>query len=197
MNEVLIDGIKYIPITEATQIQIGKIREVLESQGYLSRSAIDQILREFKPKSKTKTKTKKVQKWKNNSVSPEKSFRYNSTHKHLFNIGRVLENGGIVYKKRKSPAQWNIQQAIVIRDYMNDDSTKDMTFKDVVDIEKRVKLSKILIRKIMYNIEYGDLTELIDKWRLKNLHEHNNRHNNKPLQNNPQKRKENGYGWVV
>ena len=191
MNEVLIDGIKYIPITEATQIQIGKIREVLESQGYLSRSAIDQILNEIKPKSEKP----KIQKWENHSVSLEKSFRYNSAHKHLFNIGRVLENGGIIYKKGKNPARWNIQQAMVIRDHMNDDSTKGMAYKDVNAIEKKVKLSKMLIRKIMYNIEYGDLTEQIDKWRLKNLQEPVKV--SKPLQNNPQKRKEDGYGWVV
>lgn len=192
MSKVLIDGIKYIPVTEATQIQMGKIREVLESQGFLSRSAIDDILKELQPEPKAKPKK---QQWKKYDNSTKRSFRYNSTHKQLFNIGRVLENGGIIYKKGKNPARWNIQQAMVIREHMNKDSTKGMSYGDVNAIEKKVKLSKNLIRKILYNIEYGDLTKQIDKWRFKHLQEPTIV--GKPLENNPQKRKENGYGWVV
>ena len=192
MNEVLIDGIKYIPVTEVTQIQLGKIRDVLESQGYLSESAINDILKGFKSESKIKKPRKTRGKY---SSARGNKFKYNSTHKRLFNIGRVLENGGIIYKTRNNPANWNIQQAMVIRDSMDNDSTKNMSYRDVIAIEKRVKLSKDTIRKIMYNIEYGDLSEHIDKWRLKNLQEPVKVA--KPLQNNPQKRKDEGYGWVV
>lgn len=195
MNKgVFIDGVKYVPVNEINETQIQAMRKVLESQKYLSSSAIDEIINALKGSSETSEveieKPEKVATWKGNHLRGDDPFKYGATHKVLFNISGFLSNGSILYKKRRSPAKWNIQQAMVIRDAMNDDSSKGMTFKDATELESKTKLSKTIVRKIMYNIEFGTLSKTIDEWKVKFNQKH--LQGFRPVENNPQKRRESG-----
>lgn len=182
-NNVIINGIRYVPVDDGNNVSVRNVRRVLNSQKYLSASAVEDIIGALRvPKHESMISPKsETEKPKN-----ERKFSYNSMHKVLFNIGGTLSNGGVLYKKRVNPAQWNIQQAIVIRKEMNNDSTKGMTVDDVKKIESKVKLSSNLIRKIMYNIEFGNLSQVINDWKVKYIE--NTTRKSKPMQNNPQKR---------
>lgn len=187
MNEVIIDGIKYVP--ENTGLSEKSVRTVLKSQGYLSSSAIDSIMKQLSRKPSPRVKASpKSSKSRNNHT---RKFKYDKNSSTLFKISGFLSDGTILYKTRRNPAKWNIQQAIIIRKMMKKDSTKNMTYGEVLAIEDKVKLTKPLIRKIMYNIEHGDLIKFIKKWEAKNLHEP--KKVRPPVENNPKKRRENGW----
>ena len=190
-SEVIVDGIKYVPESKVQSIQIKTIRKVLESQKYLSEDAIDEIIKALDDSTAQKKDTMK-QKW--GRIRGNDQFKYGANYKTLFNISDVLSNGGVLYKSRKSPVTWNIQQAILIRKAMNNDSIKGLSYSDVNEIVKKVKLSKNLVVKIMYNIEFGDLTKEIEKWKVK--YNQKKITDPKPIQNNPQKRRESGALYV-
>ena len=190
-SEVIVDGIKYVPESKVQSIQIKTIRKVLESQKYLSEDAIDEIIKALDDSTAQKKDTMK-QKW--GRIRKNDQFKYGANYKTLFNISDVLSNGGVLYKSRKSPVTWNIQQAILIRKAMNNDSIRGLSYSDVNEIVKRVKLSKNLVVKIMYNIEFGDLTKEIEKWKVK--YNQKKITDPKPIQNNPQKRRESGALYV-
>ena len=182
-SDVQIDGIKYVPVTEVKSLQIKKIRQVLESQKYLSKSAIEEIIKALdespkKESPKVKSKPKKA----------SSQYNYDKLAKTHFNISGVLSNGSVLYKTRKSPADWKIQQAIIVRSNMNNDTCKGVTHQDIRKLAKKVNLSEAMVRKIMFNIEHGDMVNWINYW--------NTKFNQKPLkatkpvENNPQKRRE-------
>ena len=187
-SEVMVDGVKYVP--ESNIIQIETIRKVLESQKYLSKDAIDEIIKALGDNPVKKDTLKQ----KYGRICKDDQFKYNMNYKSLFNISGVLSNGGVLYKSRKNPAKWNIQQAMLIRNHMNHSSVKGLSYSDVNRIVKKVKLSKNIVVKIMYNIEYGDLNKHIDEWRVK--YNQKKISDPKPLQNNPQKRRESGALYV-
>ena len=190
-SEVIVDGIKYVPESKVQSIQIKTIRKVLESQKYLSEDAIDEIIKALDDSPAQKKDTMKQ---KRGRIRKNDPFQYKKSHKTRFNIGGVMSNGGILYTNRKSPAKWNIQQAILIRKAMNHDSINGLSYSDVDGIVKKVKLSKNLVVKIMYNIEFGDLTKEIEKWKVK--YNQKKITDPKPIQNNPQKRRESGALYV-
>ena len=198
MSEVIVDGIKYVP-EDKNLVSIDVVKSILKGQKYLSESAINDIMDAFKAIRPVKSETKKPRKSsksksktrKNNVL---KSFEYNSANKVLFKISGVLSNGSVLYKTRKSPSNWNIQQAIMIRKAMKNDSATGMIYKDAIAIAKKVHLSDNMTRKIMYNIEHGDLIKYIDEWEVK--YNQKKIGNPKPIQNNPQKRRESGALYV-
>lgn len=195
--EVMIEGTKYVP--ENNLVSIDVVKSILKGQKYLSESAINDIMDAFKAIRPVKSETKKPKKSsksksktrKNNVLKP---FEYNSVNKVLFKISGVLSNGSVLYKTRKSPSRWNIQQAIMIRKAMKNDSTTGMIYKDAIAIAKKVHLSDQMTRKIMYNIEHGDLIKYIDEWEVK--YNQKKIDGPKPIQNNPQKRRESGALYV-
>ena len=216
MTEVVIDGIQYVPSTDFNET-LNVMREVLKSQEFLSDSAIENIMNSLKNSMDKPSKTGEVSlknlgksASKTGEVLPEKSgksksksqgsfkeyyntyrpFKYNKAVSKPFNIKDVLHDGSVLFEKGNY-AKWKIQQAIIIKDSLKNGSTKDMTYADAIAIEKKVRLSRQMVRQIMYNIEHCDLGVYIGKWRLENV-VNAPKKQPKPIQNNPQKRRESG-----
>lgn len=212
MTDVVIDGIQYVPSSDfETQLEV--MRDVLKSQEFLSDSAIENIMISLKNSMDKSSKTgevslKNLGKFtsKTGEVSSEKlgkstskkrgwnntnrQFSYNIAVSKLFHIKNVLHDGSVLFEKGNY-AKWKIQQAIIIKDSLKNGSTKDMTYADAIAIENKVHLPRQMVRQIMYNIEHGDLGVHIGKWRLENM-VNAPKKQPKPIENNPQKRRESG-----
>lgn len=215
MTEVVIDGIQYVPSSDfETQLEV--MKDVLKSQDILSDSRIEKIMELLKIQMKKPSKTGEVSlknlgksTSKTGEVSPEKSgksstkkskhktggylkslepFKYNSVNGKIMQVKDVLPDGRILLGKGRI-AKWRIQQAIVIKESMNKNTSNGMTYADTIEIAKKVRLDKETTRRIMYNLEYGDLGVHIGKWRL-NYVVNAPKKQAKPIENNPQKRRE-------
>ena len=217
MTEVVIDGIQYVPSTDFNET-LKVMREVLKSQEFLSDSAIENIMKSLKNSMDKPSKTGEVSlknlgksASKTGEVLPEKSgksptkkskhktggyyrslkpFKYNSVNGKIMQVDHVLPDGRIILGKGRM-AKWRIQQAIVIKESMNQNTTNGMTYADTIEIAKKVRLDKETTRRIMYNIEHGSLGVYIGKWRLENV-VNAPKKQPKPIENNPQKRRESG-----
>lgn len=182
-SDVQIDGVKYVPVDEVKQLQIDVIRKALESQKYLSSSAIDDIIKVFEDLGVAEDKKPNQKRFRKPA-----EFRYYVTESRLFRISTVQSNGAILYSTRKSPAKWNIHHAIYIQKQMNNNSADGVTRKDIKRMSDKIKKSENIIARIMYNIEFGDLNKWIEYWRVN--YNQAPRKVAKPIENNPQKRKE-------
>ena len=217
MTDVVIDGIQYVPSTDFEET-LKVMENVLKSQKLLHDSAIEDIMKSLKIQMEKPSKTgdvslKNLEKFasKTGEVLPEKSgkspskkskhktggyyrslkpFKYNSVNGKIMQVDHVLPDGRIVLGKGRM-AKWRIQQAIVIKESMNQNTSKGMTYADTIEIAKKVCLDKETTRRIMYNIEYGSLGVYIGKWRLENM-VNAPKKQPKPIENNPQKRRESG-----
>ena len=186
-------GVIYIPKSSVMDSYVVAMTDVLKSQKYLSNDAIDKIVDAFREivSDSSKPQSNEVSPSKTKKLSP---FQYNSVNGKLWRILRVMSDGSVLLETREKPADWKIQQAIIIRSAMDDDSSKNMTYGDALELEKKTGLPRNTVRRIMYNIEFGNLTDFIDEYYKMYLQIPKRK---KPIQNNPQKRKEMGYGVIL
>lgn len=198
MTEVIIDGVEYIPSTDV-KVQVGIMREVLESIGYLSSTAIDEIISKFE-----EFPEEKPQKITNDVLETEESCHENMWRgKHWANkelkFGKALKPyqiewvypNGTLKLERGHRSKWKIQDAIEMHEKYHD----GLTYSEFNKIVDESWMSKTLISRILYSLVHGDLVEWIEKWKRMNTPTLNPP-KKIPIQNNPEKRKELGYGGI-
>ena len=201
MTEVIVDGVKYVPSDEA-KMQVETMREVLESLGYLSTTAIEEIITKFEEFDKPQKKNvfeelleeKKPQKSVSKNRKPHGNdvFQFNSLHKKQFKIRNISSNGIVYYHGHgRSKAKWTVKDAIRIHNQYH----QGMTYNQFNQIVKTTKFGRNLVGKILYNCIHGDLLSWIEKWKAGNVPKVKPL-KKLPIQNNPEKRKELGYGGI-
>lgn len=189
MTEVIIDGVEYIPSTDV-KVQVGIMREVLESIGYLSSTAIEEIITKFE-----EFPEEKPQKIDNSDLKlgkrdwGDKEFKFDITVKPL-NIEWVYPNGTLKWKKGQK-STWNIQEAIDIYEKYHE----GLTYNEFNAIVDESSISRPTVSRILYSLIHGDLLNWIEKWKRMNTPTLNPP-KKIPIQNNPEKRKELGYGGI-
>lgn len=183
MNDVRIDGVRYVPVSsKPNSLHRNKLEKVLASEcPYLSKSVRNSIVKKFQEddveSKKAKPKKVKVKK-------PQKSPSYIFNYK---NFKGFDEKGHILYKRGgKKASTWTIHNVIDIQQWI-DFGRKDKT--SVKYIADKVGLSETIVNKIVYNLKNGELSSWVDKWIAQN----NIPKKSVPVENNPQKRKD--LGW--
>lgn len=188
MTEVIIDGVKYIPSTDA-KVQVEIMREVLESIGYLSSIAIEEIISKFEEF------PEKPQKIDNSNLKlgkrdwGDKEFKFDITVK-TYRIEWVYPNG-ILKLKQGQKSKWKIQDAINIYEKYHE----GLTYNEFNAIVDESSVSRPTVSRILYSLIYGDLLNWIEKWKRMNTPTLEPP-KKIPIQNNPEKRKELGYGGI-
>ena len=111
-------------------------------------------------------------------------------HKSLYKIGSINQKGQIYYQNKRK-ANYTIQQVISIKNEMSD----DMTNMDVRIMVNEMKMPRDVVGRIMHNLEHGIFDKWIKQWKEINTPKLIPKRS-LPVQNNPEKRKELGYGGI-
>lgn len=178
MTKVLVDGVEYIPSN--TVLQIDEFRKVLESQGWISHSAIDEIINSLK-----------------NFENPDKEIvpdekHCDPNHKSYINYDNILgfdDEGHILYNiGRYRVSKWTIH---TLRDIQLAINGNSKPFKEVQVLSQRFGLSEDITRRLIRNLVDGNCDKLFRMW---DEHKFNAKPTSAPVMvNNPEKRKE--MGW--
>lgn len=190
-SEVIVDGVKYVPSNE--QIEI--ISSILKDVGYLSDKAIEEIIAKFKDFETEKPKKPEKAKWKRSKVNignlDKTVYEPVGVERSLFNIKNVSKKGIVEYKNGRVSTAWKMQDA----DYINKHISNDSTYQDINDMAKLLSLKRPMVGKIIYNLRNGDLPDWIAKWKGMNTPVLKPKKPT-PIVNNPQRRKEMGFGGI-
>jgi len=182
MNNVEINGVRYVPLTnKPSSVHVNKLSRILAKEcPYLARSEIQRVVKLFEsdePEKKPEVKTEKPQK------SPKgRAFNYG-------NFRGFDKDGHILYKRggrNGHKSKWTMHNVIDIQQWMN--HGKRMDGKQIKKIADKYNLTPVLVRDIIYNLNEGHLQLWIDRWIEKSAKKPKT-----PVINNPQKRKE--IGW--
>ena len=186
------NGVRYVPEHKVSSHQIDVMKSVFEEylSSKLCEEAINNFVRIYSNKESSNIFEELLEEDTGHSKSPKSLFSYNATHKFHYNIGSINERGDIFYVNHRK-ARFNIQKVIKIKNRM----TNDMTNMDVRRIAKDVNINREIVGKIMYNLEHGTFDEWINRWKELNTPTLTPKRN-LPVQNNPEKRKEMGYGGI-
>ena len=109
-------------------------------------------------------------------------LEFNSNSKQLYKPIDVDSSG--IIKHRVGTYDWNINDLY----YIKKNISSDMTYKDANDIAKFLELSLQTVSRLIWNLNTGVFDKTFQEYE-------NKLYGRKklPLENNPQKRKENGY----
>lgn len=182
---VEIDGVLYVPVGTFSKEQLNMMAKVLKTQDILSENAINKFIEAFEtiPSSETRDDGSDLPMAK--YISP--------SQRRIFEIQSVNKKGRVKFKHGRSSI-WNLHQVMDIQATIVD--FEKVTSYDVARFSKRFGISKITVSQIIYNLQYGELPKWIEKWSLEQTNEIESP-KKREIQNNPQKRKESGYGWVL
>lgn len=184
MNDVRIDGVRYVPVTKRpNSFHKNRLERVLASEcPYLSKSVRNSIVKKFQEDDDVE---RKVTKPKNTGIKkPQKSPSYIFNYK---NFKGFDEKGHILYKRGgKKHSIWTIHNVIDIKQWI-DFGRKDKT--SIEYIANKVGLTENVVNKIIYNLKNGELLDWVDKW----IAQSSSTKKSVPVENNPQKRKD--LGW--
>ena len=100
-HTVTVDGIEYMPSDSVFEIQIDEFRKVLEAQGWMSSSAIDEIISSLKNLEKSSDEK---------PISEEKTFEKKG-EKGYFNYDNIVgfdDEGHVVFKKGGRGGKYSI-----------------------------------------------------------------------------------------
>lgn len=178
-REVLIDGVEYVPKSESVNLEIEIIEKVLKGQDILSETSIKNILKAF---NEFKTPTE--------SIEPKGYERFIDAEKRLYtskNLVKIDEKGIMHWHRGRKIGAWTIHHAISIRSKMKSQDS-ELSKKDILKLSKRIGLIPTTTRRIIYNIEYGEVSNWIDLWISK--YGYGTTKKSVPVQNNPEKRRE-------
>lgn len=183
---VEIDGVLYVPLGTFSEEQLEVMANVLKTQDILSENAINKFIEAFDTISSDKTQ-EEVE-----SDLPLAKY-ISPSQRRIFEIQSVDKKGRVKFKHGRSSI-WNLHQVMDIQATIDD--FDKVTSYDVARFSKRFSISKITVSQLIYNLQYGNLPKWIEEWSLEQT---NNIESPKKreIQNNPQKRKESGYGWVL
>ena len=174
-------GNKYLP--EDNLFSIETIKEVLESHKYLSDYLAKDIIDTFRVLGQTEIE------------NSEKSSKCDSKVLKQDNIEGYDSDGYLIYKRgcaRKS--KWNLEQVASIIARLNGDYSNipSNVKKEIMD---RLDLNKSSLKTILHNLKYGELEEMVREWQMKN--NYGIKKQSAPIENNPEKRRENGFGGIL
>ena len=157
MNDVLINGVRYVPETnKPNNHHVKRLSSVLAKEcPYLSRTVRDKIVRKFElsdvetSNSKNKSKPKK-------NATPHSSKRLFS----IKNIKGIDEEGHVLFKRgRRLTSEWTIYHATEIRQWM---SHGKFDKNRVNKLSEKLGLSTDIIHKLMYNLENDEFNTWLD-----------------------------------
>ena len=169
--KVEIDGEKYISETEIQEKVISEMVVVLGEICGFKKEMIDSIISNYESLNPS------------NQISKPK-FWSNSTTRRPLKIVRVDQYGNLYGSRKK--LDWNMDRVYFIRKNMSEDLSKE----DIEKIGEKLKLSREVVGRIIYNIDKGVFDPIFKTY--ENLRY---THRKIPVQNNPEKRKEMGiYG---
>ena len=171
--KVEIDGEKYISETEIQKKVISEMVVVLGEICGFKKEMIDSIITNYESLNPTKQTT-------------QPKYWSNSQTRRRFKIVRVDRYGNLYGSKKKFT--WNMDSVYFIRNTWN--MSENMTIEDIEKIGEKLKLSKEVVGRIIYNLDKGVFDPIFRTYE-------NLRYSHKkiPIQNNPEKRKEMGlYG---
>lgn len=169
--KVEIDGEKYISETEIQEKVISEMVVVLGEICGFKKEMIDSIITNYESLNPS-TQISKPKFWSN------------STTRRPLKIVRVDQYGNLYGSRKK--LDWNMDRVYFIRKNMSEDLSKE----DIEKIGERLKLSREVVGRIIYNIDKGVFDPIFKTY--ENLRY---THKKIPVQNNPEKRKEMGiYG---
>ena len=173
-------GNKYIP--ESDVIAIETIRDVLQSNKYITDFVVDDIINTFQSRSKTETK------------NSEKSVKKNPKILSRDNIKYIDSLGYLHYKRSKVPkSKWNLEQVISIQTKLNHNYEK-VPNGQRQKICNDMGLDLISFKTILRNLKDGPLEEIVEDWKMEN--NYGIKRQTTPVVNNPEKRKEMGFGGI-
>jgi len=173
-------GNKYLP--ENSLIAIETIKEVLQSQKYLSESAIEEIINAFQMVGKSETE------------NSEKSVKRNPKILKETNIKYIDSDGYLHYKKgRSSRSKWNLRQVISIQTKLNR-NYDNVSEKDKRHFENTLGLSRTSVKVILRNLKDGNLEDIVERWKATTGY--GIKKKSTPVVNNPERRKEMGFGGI-
>jgi len=196
MSEFFVDsnGVKFVPENKVTSQQIEVIKSVFEEylSSKLCEEAISNFVRIYSNKmGEDEPAPKKWVKGGDPEYISNKPYQISNSCKKPIYIGEVTKQGKLKYKSGRT-AIFTIQDIIFIKD----NAPAGMTYKDFNEFcENLPHLSRMTIGKIFYNISIGMFEKWINHWKEINTPKLTTR-KTIPIQNNPEKRKELGYGGI-
>ena len=158
MNDVRINGVKYVPFSnKPSSHHVKKLSSVLAKEcPYLSRTVRDNIVKKFEfDDIKTKPKTK---------PSSDKGKLLS-----IKNFKGIDESGHVLFKRgRHSKSEWTIYQASDIRQWLNHGKFKS-DYDKTKQLSEKFGLSEPVVRKLVYNLEHGEFSTWLDIMISKNV----------------------------
>lgn len=157
MNDVRIDGIRYVPESQSNTKRLSTILE--KECPYLSRTVRDSIVKKFESDDvaveKPKPKTKK----------PQNSG--NSRPINIKNIKGIDEKGHVLYKQgRKAKSVWTIYHATEIRQWMNHGKLDGDRVKK---LSEKFGVSTFTIYNLIRNLKTDEFNTWLDIMVSKNV----------------------------
>lgn len=160
MNDVRINGVKYIPESnKPSSHHVKRLSSVLAKEcPYLSRTVRDNIVKKFEVANITiKDKPK------SENTAPHSSKRLFS----IKNIKGIDEEGHVLFKRGKRlVSEWTIHQATEIRQWMNYGKVDK---KRVDKLSQKFGISTNQIYKLIFNLENDEFNRWLDIMVSKNI----------------------------
>lgn len=169
MNDVRINGIRYVPETnKPNNHHVKRLSSVLAKEcPYLSRDVRNTIVRKFEVVGEKETKLgdeKEKPKFKVNARSPY------SPRTKLFNLNNIKgidEEGHILYKRGGNVSQWTIYDATEIRQWMN--YGKPIDNSRINKFSEKFGVSVDHINRLIFNLENEEFNRWLDIMVSKNV----------------------------
>ena len=176
-------GNKYIP--ESDMIAIETIKEVLQSNKYITDFVVDDIIATFQ--SLKKSAKVEIEKSEKPQVRKSKILSRN-------NILDIDSEGYLIYKRGKSKqSKWNLNQVIAIQTKLGGDYSH-VSSEQKDEMKMVLGLNDTSIKTILTNLKDGELEDIVEEWKVRN--NYGIKKKPTPLENNPERRKEMGFGGI-
>lgn len=169
MNDVMINGVRYVPESnKPNNHHVKRLSSVLAKEcPYLSRSVRDNIVKKFESdKIESNQKSKSVE----SNPKSESNDNIPQYSKRLFNIKNIKgidEKGHVLFKKgRRLKSLWTIYQATEIRQWM----THGKLNKDrITKLSEKFGVSTNVVNKLIYNLKNEEFNTWLDIMVSKNV----------------------------
>jgi len=183
-DNITLDGVKYVP--ESQTISVKEIERVLKNLDEFSDNKLQMIVDCFR-----ELETAKDDESDDGDVVEQKHHIYRKRDMKIYsseNFKKFDSEGNVYWKKgRYQKSKWTIHDAMNVRSRMNNNTTEGVSNSVVDELVKKTGLTGDIIRIMMYNIEFGELSHWIDNWVAQYSY---SKPKTVPVVNNPQKRRE-------
>lgn len=175
-------GNKYIP--ESNALAIETIQEVLESNKYLTDFVVDDIIATFQGLLNTEIEIKNSEKSK---IDQSKILKRD-------NVSHVDSLGYLHYTKgRYRKSKWNLNQVVAIQTKLNR-NYENIQRGQKTRLCEDLGLDRYSLKYILKNLKDGPLEKMVEEWQMSN--NYGIKRKPAPLENNPERRKEMGFGGI-